>query len=586
MFSIANNFTAPPVKITSERKPEYHPRTYSQFVKGLKNNELPAVIVKPSDNVAQFQEENGDYGDVRIVQTEQLWQTLMESDAEVLVDTSGPPMSLAETGILLILGIYLFSVLRAIFGSRSSGGMGMPNPFGKSTEFTMDQEVETRFTDVEGIDSAKEELEEIVDFLKKPERYFGSGAKIPRGALLAGAPGTGKTLLARAIAGESNVPFIQCSAANFVEMFVGVGAKRVRELFEQARANQPCIVFIDEIDAVGKKRSAGGMPSNDEREQTINQLLTEMDGFDNETGIVVIAATNRVDILDDALLRPGRFDRKIQVTLPSVQGRRKILGVHARDKTLDDTVDLANIAKQTTGFSGADLANLLNECAIRAVRDGDGIITNDIVENVYQRVVVGAKGDVKFSLRKKELVAYHEAGHAIMGVLVPNYDTVRKVSIIPRGAAGGITFFQPSEENADSAMYTKEYLLSQIKVALGGRAAEEIIYGKDKVTTGASSDYAMVYQIAREMVTTYGLGRYKFDYRNMSSDSAALVDDEIDEIVCDCYDDTIQTLKTNMYQLECLKEKLIDEEIVDGDWVYELFGKARCDEFECSVSFD
>ncbi|MAT63794.1 MAG: cell division protein FtsH [Dehalococcoidia bacterium] len=586
MFSITNNFTAPPVKITSERKPEYHPRTYSQFVKGLKNNELPAVIVKPSENVAQFQEENGDYGDVRIVQTEQLWQTLMESDAEVLVDTSGPPMSLAETGILLILGIYLFSVLRAIFGSRSSGGMGMPNPFGKSTEFTMDQEVETRFTDVEGIDSAKEELEEIVDFLKKPERYFGSGAKIPRGALLAGAPGTGKTLLARAIAGESNVPFIQCSAANFVEMFVGVGAKRVRELFEQARANQPCIVFIDEIDAVGKKRSAGGMPSNDEREQTINQLLTEMDGFDNETGIVVIAATNRVDILDDALLRPGRFDRKIQVTLPSVQGRRKILGVHARDKTLDDTVDLANIAKQTTGFSGADLANLLNECAIRAVRDGDGIITNDIVENVYQRVVVGAKGDVKFSLRKKELVAYHEAGHAIMGVLVPNYDTVRKVSIIPRGAAGGITFFQPSEENADSAMYTKEYLLSQIKVALGGRAAEEIIYGKDKVTTGASSDYAMVYQIAREMVTTYGLGRYKFDYRNMSSDSAALVDDEIDEIVCECYDDTIQTLKTNMYQLERLKEKLIDEEIVDGDWVYELFGKVRCDEFDCSVSFD
>lgn len=586
MFSIANTFTAPPVKITSERKPEYHPRTYSQFVKGLKNNELPAVIVKPSDNVAQFQEENGDYGDVRIVQTEQLWQTLMESDAEVLVDTSGPPMSLAETGILLILGIYLFSVLRAIFGSRSSGGMGMPNPFGKSTEFTMDQEVETRFTDVEGIDSAKEELEEIVDFLKKPERYFGSGAKIPRGALLAGAPGTGKTLLARAIAGESNVPFIQCSAANFVEMFVGVGAKRVRELFEQARANQPCIVFIDEIDAVGKKRSAGGMPSNDEREQTINQLLTEMDGFDNETGIVVIAATNRVDILDDALLRPGRFDRKIQVTLPSVQGRRKILGVHARDKTLDDTVDLANIAKQTTGFSGADLANLLNECAIRAVRDGDGIITNDIVENVYQRVVVGAKGDVKFSLRKKELVAYHEAGHAIMGVLVPNYDTVRKVSIIPRGAAGGITFFQPSEENADSAMYTKEYLLSQIKVALGGRAAEEIIYGKDKVTTGASSDYAMVYQIAREMVTTYGLGRYKFDYRNMSSDSAALVDDEIDDIVNDCYDDTIRTLKTNMYQLERLKEKLIEEEIVDGDWVYELFGKARCDEFDCSVSFD
>jgi cell division protease FtsH len=585
MFSIANNFTAPPVRIASERKPEYHPRTYSQFIKGLKNKELPAVVVKPSENLARFQEENGDYGDVRIVQTEQLWETLIDSDAEVLVDSSGPPMSLAETGIMIFIGIYLFSLFRAFFGSRGGGG-GMPNPFIKSTEFTMEQEVTTRFTDVEGIDSAKEELEEIVDFLKKPERYFGSGAKIPRGALLAGAPGTGKTLLARAIAGESNVPFIQCSAANFVEMFVGVGAKRVRELFEQARANQPCIVFIDEIDAVGKKRSAGGMPSNDEREQTINQLLTEMDGFDNETGIVVIAATNRIDILDDALLRPGRFDRKIQVTLPSVQGRKKILGVHARDKKLADDVNLGSIAKQTTGFSGADLANLLNECAIRAVRDGDGTVTKDIVENVYQRIVVGAKGDVKFSLRKKELVAYHEAGHALVGVLVPNYDTVRKVSIIPRGAAGGVTFFQPSEENADSAMYTKEYLLSQIKVALGGRAAEEIIYGKDKVTTGASSDYAMVYQIAREMVTTYGLGRHKFDYRNMSPESAALVDDEIDEIVNDCYDDTLRMLKRNMYELERLKEKLIDEEIVDGDWVYELFGKERCDELSCSVSFD
>ena len=585
MFSIANNFTAPPVRIASERKPEYHPRTYSQFIKGLKNKELPAVVVKPSENLARFQEENGDYGDVRIVQTEKLWETLIDSDAEILVDNSGPPMSLAETGIMIFIGIYLFSLFRAFFGSRGGGG-GMPNPFIKSTEFTMEQEVTTRFTDVEGIDSAKEELEEIVDFLKKPERYFGSGAKIPRGALLAGAPGTGKTLLARAIAGESNVPFIQCSAANFVEMFVGVGAKRVRELFEQARENQPCIVFIDEIDAVGKKRSAGGMPSNDEREQTINQLLTEMDGFDNETGIVVIAATNRIDILDDALLRPGRFDRKIQVTLPSVQGRKKILGVHARDKKLADDVNLGSIAKQTTGFSGADLANLLNECAIRAVRDGDGIVTKDIVENVYQRIVVGAKGDVKFSLRKKELVAYHEAGHALVGALVPNYDTVRKVSIIPRGAAGGVTFFQPSEENADSAMYTKEYLLSQIKVALGGRAAEEIIYGKDQVTTGASSDYAMVYQIAREMVTTYGLGKHKFDYRNMSPESAALVDDEIDEIVCDCYDDTLRMLKSNMYELECLKEKLIEEEIVDGDWVYELFGKERCDELSCSVSFD
>lgn len=583
MNSLTQTFTAPSVKV--ERKVEYRPRTYSQFIQGLKDKEFPSVVVRPNKNIAVFQEENGDYGDVQIAQNEQLWQTLMESDADVIVDTS-QPVSLMENVIMFFFFAYVFTLARTLFGSRSDGGMGMPNPFMKSTEFVMDQEVETRFTDVEGIDAAKEELEEIVDFLKNPEKYFGSGAKIPRGALLAGSPGTGKTLLARAIAGESNVPFIQCSAANFVEMFVGVGAKRVRELFQQARENQPCIVFIDEIDAVGKKRSAGGMPSNDEREQTINQLLTEMDGFDNETGIVVIAATNRIDILDDALLRPGRFDRKIQVTLPSVQGRKKILGVHARGKKFAANVSLEDIAKQTTGFSGADLANLLNECAIRAVRDGDGTITKDITENVYQRIVVGAKGDVKFSMQKKELVAYHEAGHAIMGVLVPDYDVVRKISIMPRGAAGGVTFFQPSEENADSPFYTREYMLSQIMVALGGRAAEAIIYGPDRVTTGASSDYSMVYQIAREMVTTYGFGKNNYDYRNLSPQAASEIDTEIDEIVATCYTDTIQMLRNSRNQLERLKEKLIEEEIVDGEWVYELFGRGNCDEFVCRVKFD
>ena len=586
MSSIGKFFTAPSVKVdTKERKVEYHPRTYSQFIQGLKDKEFPAVVVRPNKNIAVFQEENGDYGDVQIPQNEQLWQFLIDSDADVIIDTS-QPVSLMENVIMFFFLAYAFTIARTLFASRGDGGMGMPNPFMKSTNFKMDQEVETRFRDVEGIDSAKDELEEIVDFLKKPEKYFGSGARIPRGALLAGEPGTGKTLLARAIAGESNVPFIQCSAANFVEMFVGVGAKRVRELFQQARENQPCIVFIDEIDAVGKQRSAGGMPSNDEREQTINQLLTEMDGFDNETGIVVIAATNRVDILDDALLRPGRFDRKIQVSLPSVRGRLKILGVHARGKKFATNVSLDDIAKQTTGFSGADLANLLNECAIRAVRDGDGTITRSIVENVYQRIVVGAKGDVKFSMRKKELVAYHEAGHAIMGVLVPDYDIVRKVSIMPRGAAGGVTFFQPAEENADSPFYTREYMLSQIMVALGGRAAEAIVYGYDRVTTGASSDYAMVYQIAREMVTTYGFGRNNYDYNNLSPQAAGDIDIEIDEIVSKCYRDTVKALRDSMYQLERLKEKLIEEEIVDGEWVYELFGKEIGDELEVKVNFD
>ena len=566
MFSIGKSFTSPPVKIIKERKPEYQPKTYSQFIQSVKDKELPVVIVKPNKNIAQFYEENGDYGDVQIVQNEKLWEVLMESDSDVIVDVS-QPVSVIDSILIFFFIAYIFTLARTFF----SGGGGMPNPFLGSTDFNMEEEVTTRFEDVEGIDSAKEELEEIVDFLKQPEKYYGSGARIPRGALLAGAPGTGKTLLARAIAGESNVPFIQCSAATFIEMFVGVGAKRVRELFEQARENQPCIIFIDEIDAVGKTRGGTATPGNDEREQTINQLLTEMDGFDNETGIVVIAATNRIDILDEALLRPGRFDRKIQVSLPSVRGREKILGVHARDKTLAEDVELSKIAKQTTGFSGADLANLLNECAIKAVKDAGGTINNEIIEDVYQRIVVGAKGDVKFSMQKKELVAYHEAGHAIVGVLAPDYDTVRKVSIMPRGAAGGVTFFQPSEENAESAMYTREYLLSQIRVALGGRAAEEVVYGREKVTTGASSDYAMVYQIAHEMLTTYGFGTHKFDYTQMSPEATYLVDMEINDLVEKCYDDTVSMILDHREELEQLKDKLIEEEIVDGQWVYELF---------------
>ena len=569
MFSIGQRaaIPAPPVQIKRERA--YHPRTYSEFVKGLKNGELPEVMIKPNQSLAVFEDNEGNYGDVQIIQNQDLWQTIAESDANVRIDMTSPA-SISDAISMVFLLSFIFFIFRTLVGG--SGGAGpMNNPFLKNQDFEAEQEIKTRFSDVEGIDAAKDELEEIVDFLKQPERYFGSGAKIPRGALLAGKPGTGKTLLARAIAGESNVPFIQCSAANFVEMFVGVGAKRVRDLFEVARENQPCIVFIDEIDAVGKQRSAGGMPANDEREQTINQLLTEMDGFDNETGIVVIAATNRVDILDDALLRPGRFDRKIQVALPSVRGREKILGVHARDKKLAEDVKLRSIAKQTTGFSGAELANLLNECAIRAVRDGNGVITNDIVENVYQRIVVGAKGDTKFSKQKKELVAYHEAGHAIIGAILPNYDTVRKVSIIPRGDAGGVTFFQPSDENAESAMYTKEYLTSQIIVALGGRAAEEIIYSKDRITTGASGDYAQVYMIAREMMTTYGFSNYNFDYRKMSEEATRLVDMEIDQLVDLCYKEALAILSVHKRQLEELKDKLIEEEIVDGEWVYDMF---------------
>lgn len=572
---------APNVKI--EQKKVYKPRTYSDFVKGLKNNELPEVVVRPNLNIVSYEDENGDYGDTRIYSNPELWKTLTESDANVIVDMTAP-VTINDYISSFFMFSFAYFIIRGLI-SGGTGGAPMPNPFLKNKEFKVEEDIKTRFEDVEGIDAAKDELEEIVDFLRKPERYYGSGAKIPRGALLAGKPGTGKTLLARAIAGESNVPFIQCSAANFIEMYVGVGAKRVRDLFEVARANQPCIVFIDEIDAIGKQRSGGGMPSNDEREQTINQLLTEMDGFDNETGIVVIGATNRIDILDDALLRPGRFDRKIQVGLPSRSGRKKILEVHARDKKLSEDVNLNTLAAQTTGFSGADLANLLNECAIRAVRDADGVITNDILENVYQRIILGTKGDTKFSQKKKELVAYHEAGHAIVGAKLPNYDRVRKVSIIPRGGSGGVTFFQPTEDNAEFAMYTKDYLLSQITVALGGRVAEEIIYGSDYITTGASGDYAKVYQIAYDMLTTYGFSKYRFDYKNMSTEAKNLIDLEVDELVSVCYQQAKGILLEHLEELMELKDKLIEDEIVDGSWVYELVHKEFCDENECIVTF-
>jgi cell division protease FtsH len=453
----------------------------------------------------------------------------------------------------------------------SQMGESSQNPFNMNkTELDVEDDIETRFEDVEGIDSAKEELSEIVDFLKFPLKYVVSGAKIPKGALLTGKPGTGKTLLARAIAGESSVPFIQCTGSSFVEMFVGVGAKRVRDVFDIARKNQPCIVFIDEIDAIGKKRSSGVTPGNDEREQTINQLLTEMDGFDNSSQVVVIAATNRVDILDEALLRPGRFDRKIQVNLPDVHGREKILAVHAKNKILSEDISLRDIARQTTGFSGADLANLLNEAAIRSVDVGQ--ITPEVMENAYQRVVVGARGSRIVSDRRKARVAYHEAGHAIIGALMPEYDEVRKVSIIPRGDAGGVTFFQPISD--DVGMYTKQYLLSQIKVALGGHAAEEFAYGKSQVSTGATSDFTQVYIIARQMVTKCGfsetIGKMNIDDAMISTRSSYIVEKEMKDIVDKCYKEVLFLLESNKEKLEQLKDLLVEQEIVDGEDVYEI----------------
>jgi cell division protease FtsH len=568
MFSVPKSFQAPPIQILP-KPPVYEARRLSEFITGVKQKKVDEVVLKPNQNKVYFSENDGTLNVANFVDKPEIWKVLIDSDVDYDVDLT-IPFTKADIGSIFITFGLSYAIITMMISQMRNAGPGGPFNLSNTVELEVEDDIDTRFGDVQGIDSAKEELEEIVNFLRAPEKYFVSGAKIPKGALLTGKPGTGKTLLARAIAGESSVPFIQCSGSSFIEMYVGLGAKRVRDVFEVARKNEPCIVFIDEIDAIGKQRSGGGVPANDEREQTINQLLTEMDGFDNKAQIVVIAATNRVDILDEALLRPGRFDRKIQVNLPDVHGREKILEVHSKNKNLSEDVSLRNVARQTTGFSGADLANLMNEAAIRSV--GNGIITPEILENAYQRVVVGAKSRTVISSRRKIRVAYHEAGHALIGALMPEYDEVRKVSIIPRGDAGGVTFFQPMTD--DVGMYTKEYLLSQIKVALGGHAAEELFYGKSKVTTGATNDFSQVYTIARQMVLNCGfsniVGKINVDEKYISTTTMRLVDMEIKRIVDECYDEVMKLLRANKTKLEQLKDLLIEQEIVDGDVVYEM----------------
>ncbi|KAL3936141.1 MAG: hypothetical protein SGBAC_008475, partial [Bacillariaceae sp.] len=404
----------------------------------------------------------------------------------------------------------LFFLSRNAGGAGGMGGMGGQNPmgFGKSkAEIQMVPDTGVTFDEVAGCDGAKLELAEVVDFLKQPEAYTKNGCQIPRGVILDGPPGTGKTLLAKAVAGEAGVPFISISGSEFVEMFVGVGASRVRDIFGQAKKNAPCIIFIDEIDAVGRQRGAGYAGGNDEREQTVNQILVEMDGFDGNPGIITIAATNRIDILDSALLRPGRFDRKVTVALPDFQGRTRILGVHSRGKPLEPDVDLEAISRRTPGYSGAQLENLMNEAAISAARKNKRTIGWEEIDGAVDRIMVGLekKGGNQVA-KQKELVAYHEAGHAVVGALVPDYDQVQKITIIPRSnGAGGLTFFAPQESRLESGMYSKQYLESQLAVALGGRLAEELIYGEDMVTTGASNDIQQVANIAKRMVKEWGM---------------------------------------------------------------------------------
>ena len=488
------------------------------------------------------------------------------------------------------------------------GGPGNPMGFGKAkTEIQMVPDTGVTFDDVAGCDGAKLELAEVVDFLKQPEVYSANGCRIPRGVILDGPPGTGKTLLAKAVAGEAGVPFISISGSEFVEMFVGVGASRVRDIFGQAKKNAPCIIFIDEIDAVGRQRGAGFAGGNDEREQTINQILVEMDGFDGNPGIITIAATNRVDVLDQALLRPGRFDRKITVDLPDFKGRERILGVHSRGKPLEPDVDLEAIARRTPGFSGAQLENLMNEAAISAARLQKSTIGWEQIDGAVDRVMVGLEkkgGTSTLAAKQNDLVAYHEAGHGIVGALIPDYDQVQKITIIHRSnGAGGLTFFAPQESRLESGMYSRQYLEAQLVVALGGRLAEEIIFGEDGVTTGASNDIEKVADIAKRMVKEWGMsekvgavalatpdsggpfmGRAMGQQRTQwGSKIMGTVDEEVERLVNNSYLKAKQILTENRALLDHLARTLVEQEVVSAEEFQMMLVEFKAKTYEFDV---
>ncbi|WP_036486108.1 ATP-dependent zinc metalloprotease FtsH3 [Myxosarcina sp. GI1] len=558
---------------------------YSKLINEVENGRVETVKITADRTKAQVIDSEGTPILVNLPQDREFIDILSENGVDIAVLPQNDEgfwfraLSSLFFPILLLAG--LFFLLRRAQSGPGSQAMN----FGKSkARVQMEPKTQVTFGDVAGIEQAKLELTEVVDFLKNADRFTAVGAKIPKGVLLVGPPGTGKTLLAKAVAGEAGVPFFSISGSEFVEMFVGVGASRVRDLFEQAKSNAPCIVFIDEIDAVGRQRGAGLGGGNDEREQTLNQLLTEMDGFEGNTGIILIAATNRPDVLDAALLRPGRFDRQVVVDRPDYAGRQEILKVHSRGKTLSKDVDLDKIARRTPGFTGADLANLLNEAAILAARRNLTEISMDEVNDAIDRVLAGPeKKNRVMSEKRKELVAYHEAGHALIGALMPDYDPVQKISIIPRGRAGGLTWFTPSEDRMESGLYSRSYLQNQMAVALGGRLAEEIIYGEEEVTTGASNDLQQVTKVARQMVTRFGmsdrlgpvalgrqngnvfLGRDIASDRDFSDETAAAIDEEVRNLVDQAYRRAKEVLVKNRHILDRLAEMLVEKETVEAD---------------------
>ncbi|WKJ90920.1 ATP-dependent zinc metalloprotease FtsH [Methylomonas montana] len=553
--------------------------SYSDFIKDVRSKSVAEVVIDGRSidgrrhNGTRFATYNP--GDARII------DDLLEYDVKIKVERPETQSTLLQlfyswAPTLLLIGVLVY------FMRKQQLGAGAQNGFGKSRAKLMtEDQVKVRFKDVAGAEEAKQDVAEMVDFLKDPGKYEALGGKIPRGVLMVGPPGTGKTLLARAIAGEAGVPFFSISGSDFVEMFVGVGASRVRDMFVQAKKRAPCIIFIDEIDAVGRQRSAGNIGGGEEREQTLNQLLVEMDGFSGNEGIIVIAATNRVDVLDKALLRPGRFDRQVQVGLPDIKGREQILKVHAARVPLADDVNINDLARGTPGFSGAELANLINEGALFAARNNQREVTMHDLDNARDKTIMGAEKRTMIMSRDDLLMtAYHEAGHAIVGRLMPEHDPVYKVSIMPRGGALGITMFLPERDQYSAS---KDKLEGQISSLFGGRIAEALIYGKNKVTTGASNDIQRATQLARNMVTKWGLsdrlgpidcgdndGGFLGSSKPMSEQMARLVDHEIRQTLADNYRRAEAILRTHLDILHNMAQALLDWETLDKYQIDEL----------------
>lgn len=564
--------------------------TYNEFMENLANGKVKEVMLVPRDR-AQTYEVTGKLSDY--AENESFYAVLPKSENVVkkitditekqkieLVTKADPESSTWLVILADVLPLALLVFLAFFFLNKQMAGNRSSMDFGKSKARLSDNKNKVTFKDVAGLKEEKEEVRELIDFLKNPKKFQKLGARIPKGVLLMGPPGTGKTLLARAVAGEANVPFYFISGSDFVELFVGVGASRVRDMFQQAKRNAPCLIFIDEIDAVGRQRGTGLGGGHDEREQTLNQLLTEMDGFGENEGIIIIAATNRPDVLDPALLRPGRFDRQVTVSLPDIKGREEILAVHAKNKKLAKDVTLTNLAKRTPGFSGADLENLLNEAALLAVRRDKDAITMHEVDEATDRVLMGpAKVSHKYSEKDRRLVAYHEAGHAVIGLKLSNASDVQKVTIIPRGSAGGYNMMVPSEEKLCS---TKNDLLEQVTGLLGGRVAEEVVF--KEITTGAENDFSKATKIVRAMVTEYGmsdlgpmqleqqegaafLGRDYNKTRNFSETVAHEIDEEMRKIINGCYVDAKKIIKENRELLNLIAETLLEYETLTKEQI-------------------